>query len=155
MTIEAGDRVTLEYVGRFPDGTVFDTSRREVAAAEGLLDEADERPFDPLTFTVGAGEVVEGLDEGVRGLSVGDTATVEAPPAAAYGEFHEERVREYDPEEFAAMVGQDPEVGLHVHAENGLHGDVTLVSESTVEVDFNHELAGRTLVFEVEILDVE
>jgi peptidyl-prolyl cis-trans isomerase B (cyclophilin B) len=156
-TVEPGDVVTVEYVGRFADGGVFDTSRAEVAARHGL-DEAQGREpsaYDPLTFTVGAGEVIEGLEEGVVGLAVGDSATVEAPPDAAYGPVREERVREYDPETFEAMVGQAPTVGLHVTAENGLHGDVTAVTDDRVEVDFNHELAGRTLVFEVEVVAVE
>nr|WP_276278767.1 hypothetical protein [Halomicroarcula sp. SYNS111] len=52
------------------------------------------------------------------------------------------------------MVGKAPEPGLHVHAENGLHGDVTAVRDDAVEVDFNHELAGRTLVFDIEVLEV-
>ncbi len=52
------------------------------------------------------------------------------------------------------MVGETPEVGLHVHAENGLHGDVTAVRDDDVEVDFNHELAGKTLVFDIEVVDV-
>jgi peptidyl-prolyl cis-trans isomerase B (cyclophilin B) len=51
------------------------------------------------------------------------------------------------------MVGEDPAVGMHVHAENGLHGDVIAVREDAVEVDFNHELAGQTLVFDVEVVD--
>ena len=58
-----------------------------------------------------------------------------------------------DEETFESMVGESPEVGLHVHAENGLHGDVVAVREDTVEVDFNHELAGRTLTFEIEVVD--
>jgi peptidyl-prolyl cis-trans isomerase B (cyclophilin B) len=155
MSIEAGDRVTLEYVGRFPDGTVFDTSRESVAVEHGLIDTDKETTFEPLTFVVGAEQVIEGLDSRIRDLSVGDETTVEIPPEEAYGPVDGDRIREYETEAFAGMVGQEPEVGLHVHAENGLHGDVIAVTEETVEVDFNHELAGKTLVFEIEILAVE
>ncbi|WP_136588596.1 FKBP-type peptidyl-prolyl cis-trans isomerase [Salinigranum halophilum] len=155
-TVEPGDIVTIEYVGRFEGGELFDTSRYEVAEAAGLADaqgrESDE--YTPLSFTVGAGSVIEGLDEGVRGLAVGEEATVEVPPEAAYGEFLDDRVREYDPETFEGMVGQEPEIGLHVHAENGLHGDVTAITDEAVVVDFNHELAGKTLVFEVEVRSI-
>jgi peptidyl-prolyl cis-trans isomerase B (cyclophilin B) len=66
----------------------------------------------------------------------------------------DEKIREYDPEAFEEMVGQEPEVGLHVEAMNDLHGDVTAVRDDAVQVDFNHELAGRTLVFDIEVLDV-
>jgi peptidyl-prolyl cis-trans isomerase B (cyclophilin B) len=156
MAVEPGDHVTVEYVGRVEDGSVFDTSRADVAAEHGLLEAQGrtERDYVPLSFTVGEGEIIEGLDEGVVGLSAGERTTVRVPPEKAYGGVDPERVREYDAETFEGMVGQAPSVGLHVEAQNGLHGDVTAVREDTVEVDFNHELAGKTLVFDVEIVDV-
>lgn len=157
MSVEPGDTVRLEYVGRFEGGTVFTTSKPDVAAEHGLADaqgtEAGE--FAPLSFTVGRGEVIEGLDEGVVGLTVDEEATLTVPPEAAYGEYDEDRVREYDPRTFEEMVGQPPEVGLHVEAHNDLHGDVVAVSEETVTVDFNHELAGKTLVFDVRVRSVQ
>jgi len=152
--IEPGDRVRLAYVGRFESGSVFSTSDPEVAAEHGLPEaQGKEREeFEPLTFTVGRGDVIEGLDDAVVGMTVGEAAEVTVPPAAAYGDHDPERVREYDPETFEGMVGEEPEVGLHVQAENGLHGDVTAVTDDHVTVDFNHELAGKTLVFDVEVL---
>jgi len=99
--------------------------------------------------------VIPGLEEAAVGLSAGEERTVRIPPADAYGEYDPERVREYDAETFAAMTDQEPAIGLHVEAENGLHGDVTAVADGTVEVDFNHELAGRTLVFELRRLPEE
>jgi FKBP-type peptidyl-prolyl cis-trans isomerase 2 len=155
MSIEPGDRVAIEYVGKVADGTVFGTSSYAVAADHGLAAAEDRDPDDygPLTFTVGEGEVIEGLDNAVRGLSVGETTTVTVSPEAAYGEVRDERLREYDREAFEAMVDAEAEVGLHVHAQNGLHGDVVAVQEETVEVDFNHELAGKTLEFDIEVVD--
>jgi len=156
MAIETGDSITIEYVGRFEDGTVFDTSRYAVAAEHGL-DEAqdnDEDDYGPLSFTVGEGDVIEGLDEAVVGMDDGEKATVTIPPEKAYGEFNPEWVREYDAETFEGMVGKPPEVGMHVHSQGGLHGDVTAVRDDVVEVDFNHELADQTLVFEIEVIGV-
>ena len=155
MAVEPGDRVAIEYVGRFADGTVFGTSEYDIAAEHGLAaaEERDPDDYDPLTFTVGAGEVIEGLDDAVRGLSVGEAATVTVPPDDAYGEVREDRLREYDRAAFEAMVDAEAAVGLHVHAQNGLHGDVVAVHDETVEVDFNHELAGKTLTFEIEVVD--
>ncbi|MFC7203021.1 peptidylprolyl isomerase [Haloferax namakaokahaiae] len=157
MPIEPGDRVAMEYVGRFEDGSVFNTSRYEVALEHGLADaqERDESAYRPLSFVVGAQEIIDGLDEAVVGMTVGENATVTVPPEDGYGAFDAERVREYDPDVFESMVGDEPEVGVHVHAENGLHGDVTAVTDDVVEVDFNHELAGKTLVFDIEIVAVE
>ncbi|WP_410766290.1 FKBP-type peptidyl-prolyl cis-trans isomerase [Haloferax sp. DFSO60] len=157
MPIELGDRVAIQYVGRFEDGSVFNTSQYEVAVEHGLAaaQERDESEYRPLSFVVGAGEIIEGLDEAVLGMAVGDESTVTVPPEEGYGAFDADRVREYDPDVFESMVGEPPEVGVHVHAENGLHGDVTAVTEDVVEVDFNHELAGKTLVFDIEIVAVE
>ncbi|MFB6168488.1 MAG: peptidylprolyl isomerase [Haloferacaceae archaeon] len=152
---EAGDRVAVAYVGRFEDGSVFATSDPAVAADNDLAPAADETERTPLTFTVGAGEVIAGLDEAVAGMTVGADRTVTVPPEDAYGEYDPEKLREYDAETFERMVGQPPEVGLHVEARNDLHGDVTAVVDGTVRVDFNHELAGRTLVFDLELLAVE
>jgi peptidyl-prolyl cis-trans isomerase B (cyclophilin B) len=167
-TVQRGDRVRLAYVGRFEDGTVFATSDPALAAEHGLTSpDAGERAetnrrgeteesastSSPLSFVVGAGEVIEGLEEGIVGVEEGTETTIRVPPEDAYGPHDPDRVREYDPETFEAMVGQPPEIGLHVEAQNGLHGDVTAVSD-TVQVDFNHELAGKTLVFEVELLSV-
>ncbi|MFB6297466.1 MAG: peptidylprolyl isomerase [Salinirussus sp.] len=161
MTVERGDRVRLEYVGRFEDGSVFATSDPDLARERGLVsppDAADGPSPDPdvgpLSFVVGRGEVIEGLDEAVVGMAPGEETTVTVPPERGYGPYDPDRVREYDRDAFESMVGQSPEVGLHVEAENGLHGDVTAVSDGTVQVDFNHELAGKRLVFEVEVLSV-
>jgi len=157
VRIEAGDHVRLSYVGRFEDGSVFATSDAEVAAEHGLIppEERADAELTPLTFTVGAGEVIEGLDEAVVGMDVDEEATVTVPPEKAYGEYRDDRVREYDPETFEGMVGKPPEIGLHVEAKNDLHGDVVSVTEDSVQVDFNHELAGKTLVFDVRVLAVE
>ncbi len=154
MSIEPGDTVRLEYVGRFEDGAIFGTSKQSVAEEHGLA-VTDSEDWTPLSFTVGNGEVITGLDEAVRGLAVGDDATVTVPAEDAYGAYDPDWVREYDIETFEGMVGREPEIGLHVEAQNDLHGDVTAISGDTVEVDFNHELAGETLVFDISILSAE
>jgi FKBP-type peptidyl-prolyl cis-trans isomerase 2 len=155
VTIEPGDSVEIEYVGRFEDGTVFATSDGSLAREHGLAEDPEPSAFSPLSFTVGAGEVIEGLSEAVVGMQAGEEQTVTVPPAKGYGDHDPERVREYDPAAFEAMVGESAAVGLHVEAQNGLHGDVTAVTEDGVQVDFNHELAGRTLVFDLRVLSVE
>jgi len=156
MPVERGDGVTIHYVGRFEDGSLFDTSRQEVARHEDLITAQGNEPADyaPLSFTVGRGDIIEGIDEALVGMEEGEETTIEVPPEKAYGEFDEEKLREYDPEAFEEMVGQEPEVGVHVEAKNELHGDVTAVRDDAVQVDFNHELAGRTLVFDIEVIDV-
>lgn len=156
VSIEPGDRVRVDYVGRFEGGSVFATSDSTVATEHGLPEAQGKAPeaYEPLSFTVGRGDVIAGIDEAVVGMAPGEQATVTVPPEQAYGERDPALVREYDAETFEGMVGQPPAVGLHVEAQNDRHGDVVAVTEDTVTVDFNHELAGRTLVFDLEILAV-
>lgn len=147
--VTEGDRVRVAYVARLDDGTVVAASSAAFAERGSPAPPAER---SPLTFTAGAGAVLDGLDEGVVGLAPGETATLTLPPEDAYGHYDPENRREYDPETFEAMVGNPPEVGLHVEAANDRHGDVTAVTDSVVEVDFNHELAGETLHVEVRVL---
>ncbi|PSQ57863.1 peptidylprolyl isomerase [Halobacteriales archaeon SW_8_68_21] len=155
MTIATGDSVTLEYIGRLDDETVFDTSREEVAAETGLAEARPDREFTPLTVEVGAEEVIEGIEEGLVGLETGETANLTIPPEKAYGERSDENVQEFETEQLQEMLGgQLPEEGDQLEAQGGQLGDVTHVDEDVVRVDFNPELAGETLHFEVEILEV-
>jgi FKBP-type peptidyl-prolyl cis-trans isomerase 2 len=156
MPIESGDRVTMEYVARTAaDDEVFDTSRRDVAIETGLADE-QTKSYTPLTVTVGEGELIDGLDTGLIGLQEGDTETFTIPPEEAYGEWTDEQTVSYSPGSFKGMLeGTDPEVGMNVQIKGGRTGEIIEATEETVRIDFNHDLAGETLVFEVEILDVE
>ena len=70
--VKEGDNISLHYTGTLDDGTVFDSS-------EGR---------DPLSFTVGSGEVIQGFDDGVRGMEVGETRDLSIPPDQAYGEYY-------------------------------------------------------------------
>ena len=157
MAIENGSQVAIEYVGKHTDGTVFDTSREEIAEEAGLTDDPHNqgRDWSPLEFEVGGGQVIPGMEEGLIGMEEGDEKTITVPPEEGYGDVSEDMIHEYDREEFEGMVGQDAEVGMHVHTQDGAHGDVTEVDEDTVTLDFNHELAGETLEFEVEVVSVE
>jgi peptidylprolyl isomerase len=155
MAIESGDTVSLEYVGRIPDGDIFDTSREEIATEAGIAAEQSERDFVPLTVEIGSGQIIPGLEDALFGMEEGDSDTVTIPPEVAYGEPSEEQVLEHDREEFEEMLqGQSPEAGMQVQSQQGQVGTITEIGEDVVEIDFNHELAGETLEFEVEIVDV-
>ncbi|MFW5977995.1 MAG: FKBP-type peptidyl-prolyl cis-trans isomerase [Halohasta sp.] len=154
MTITTGDEVTFEYTGRLDDGTVFDSSHESVAQEAGLVDTQPDREYAPLTVEVGSGQVIEGMEEGLLGMEAGETKTVEIPPAKAYGEWTEEYVQEFDTDELSEMLGQRPEEGAFLEAQNGQHGEIIHVDDEVVRVDFNPDLAGETLEFEIEVVDV-
>ena len=154
MTITTGDDVTFEYTGRLDDGTVFDSSRESVAEDAGLVEAQPDREYAPLTVEVGSGQVIEGMEEGLLGMDAGETETIEIPPEKAYGEWTEEHVQEFDTDELSEMLGQTPEEGAFLEAQNGQHGEIIHVDDETVRVDFNPDLAGETLEFEIEVVDV-
>lgn len=137
---QAGDRVRVHYTGTLDDGTVFDSSR------DG----------DPIEFEVGSGEVIAGFDRAVTGLEVGETREVELEPDDAYGQRSDELVIDVDRADLPEDL--DPEVGqtLAVEDPDGeeMAAWVAEVGEDAITVDLNHPLAGRTLTFEVELVDI-
>ncbi|MCU4742877.1 FKBP-type peptidyl-prolyl cis-trans isomerase [Natronoglomus mannanivorans] len=156
MTISEGDSTTFAYTGRLDDGTVFDTSRGEVAEEIGLAADQPDRTFEPLTVEVGAGQLIEGLEDALVGLEDGAETTVEIPPEQGYGEYTDDRISEYGRETFDEAIPEDDVTeGMVIQTQQGGIGDVVHVDDESVRVDFNHELAGETLEFEIEILDVE
>ncbi len=129
-----GDQVAVHYHGTLDDGEVFDSSRER----------------SPLEFVVGAGRVISGFDDAVRGLAVGESVTVRIPPAEAYGETDPSRV-------FELPIAQAPEgiaVGDQVSV-GGQRAVVTEVTAETVTVDANHQLAGKALTFEIELVSIQ
>jgi FKBP-type peptidyl-prolyl cis-trans isomerase 2 len=155
MTIATGDSVTITYTGRLEDGTVFDTTDEAVAEEAGLREEQPDREFEPITVEVGAGNLIEGMEAGLLDLEEGDSETIRVPPEEAYGEADDDSVRQFDAEQFEEMVGQEPVEGLQVRAQGGAAGTVVDVGEGVVAVDFEHPLAGETLIFDVDVLAVE
>jgi FKBP-type peptidyl-prolyl cis-trans isomerase 2 len=155
MAITEGDAVTIAYTGRLEDGTVFDTTEESVAEETGLREEQPDREFEPLTVEVGAGNLIAGMEAGLLGLEAGDAETLTIPPEEAYGEASDGQIREFERDRFEGMVGQEAAEGMQVQAQDGANGTVTAVSGDTVEVSFQHPLAGETLTFEIDVLAVE
>lgn len=155
MAIARGDTVTIEYTGRLDDGTVFDTSFESVAR-EADLDHHPDREYTPLTVEIGDGRIIPGLEDGLVGLEAGDEETITVDPEEGYGDHSADRVVSYDAPEFSEMLeGREPEEGLELQTEEGLPGRVVAVDDDVVRVDFNHELAGETLDFEIEVVSVD
>ncbi|MBO4335518.1 MAG: peptidylprolyl isomerase [Desulfovibrio sp.] len=137
--VQTGSNVTVHYTGTLEDGTVFDSSRGR----------------EPLVFEQGKGMLIKGFENAVEGRAAGETVTVTIPPAEAYGE--------YDPRQiFSVAKAQVPdsiplEIGtkLQLSSEKGvLFVTISDITDEEVTLDGNHELAGKTLTFEIEILSV-
>ncbi len=140
MTIAANKVVTFHYTLTNNAGELVDTSR------EG----------EPLPYLHGANNIVPGLEQELEGKNVGDSLKVEVPPHLGYGEYMEEMVQQVPRDMFTGI--DTLEVGMQFHAE-GQSGQqhvvtITAIEEDKVTVDGNHDLAGETLHFDVEVMDV-
>ncbi len=138
--VQEGNFVAIHYTGKLENGEVFDSCTGEV----------------PFEFEVGAGTVITGLDNAVRGMEINQEKHVVIPPEEAYGEYNEAMVQSIPLDEVRQYF--DPQVGMTigVQLENGMHVPATIkeVGEEKVLIDFNHQLAGKTLYFDVKIMEI-
>ncbi|MGB7063260.1 MAG: peptidylprolyl isomerase [Candidatus Zixiibacteriota bacterium] len=135
-----GDKVKVHYTGRLEDGTVFDTS-------------AERGPYE---FTIGGTRIVPGFVEAVIGMKPGESKTVEIPAKKAYGPHRKDMIALIERSKLPAHL--NPEIGqrLRIDQADGQKIPVTVVevSASTVTLDANHPLAGKDLIFDIELLEI-
>ncbi|MEA3363783.1 MAG: peptidylprolyl isomerase [Thermodesulfobacteriota bacterium] len=136
----SGNKVKIHYTGTFDDGEVFDSSREA----------------EPLEFEVGAGHVIPGFDNAVVGMKVGETKQVRLPEEEAYGPYNQEMVFDADPDQFED--GLIPEVGqqfqTQLEDETPLLLTVKSVKDGKIVLDANHPMAGKTLNFDLEVIEI-
>ncbi|ANI90801.1 peptidylprolyl isomerase [Arachidicoccus ginsenosidimutans] len=140
QTAKKGDKVKVHYHGKLTDGTTFDSS-------EGR---------SPLEFEIGSGQVIKGFDDGATGLQIGEKRTVHIPAADAYGPVSEEQIVEFPRSQFPPEL--NPEVGMPLQMSNdqGQTFQVVIkeVKDDVVVLDANHPLAGKDLIFDIELVDI-
>ncbi|WP_353720616.1 peptidylprolyl isomerase [Dyadobacter sp. 676] len=137
---KAGDKVQVHYKGTLPDGQLFDSS-------EGR---------EPLSFTLGSGQVIKGFDDGVTGMAIGDKKTIHIPNEEAYGPVNEDMVVRFDRAQIPADIPLEVGVTLNMHQDGGQVIPVVVkeVTDTYVVLDANHPLAGQDLVFELELMGI-
>jgi len=140
LRIDEGMEVTLHFTLSLEDGTVVDSTRDKA----------------PATFKVGDGNLPPGFEHPLKGLSTGESGTFEITPEHAFGQHNPQNIQMLKRDDFES---DEPEVGMVMSFADAAGGELPGVIKSIegeqVEVDFNHPLAGRTLTFEVEVLDVK
>ena len=135
-----GDKLKVHYTGKLEDGTIFDSSVGR----------------EPLEFVLGNGSLIAGFEKAVTGLKAGETTTTKLSPEEGYGEPSKELFFEVPnaniPEDIQPQVGMQ----LSVSQPDGRQMPVTVteVNAESITLDANHPLAGKTLIFEIEVLDV-
>lgn len=150
-TVKAGDTVKVDYIGRLEDGKVFDTSIAEVAKQEGIY--VNNTSYAPLTFKAGSGQMIKGFDEAVIGMKVGEEKNVTIPPEEAYGEHDNTKVVSVPIKDL--NMSETPKVGQIYRNMYGNQFKVVAVNDTHVTVDANHELAGKTLIFNIKLVSIE
>jgi FKBP-type peptidyl-prolyl cis-trans isomerase 2 len=143
------DFIKINYTGRIKDGQVFDTTDVDIAKKEKIFD--SRRVYKTLTVAVGQQQVIKGLDEALAAMKVGEKKTLTIEPADAYGQKNPALVK-LVPIKFFKQQNINPMPGLPVEIDN-MRGRVQTVAGGRVRVDFNSDLAGKTLVFDVEVVE--
>ena len=135
--VKRGDNVKVHYTGKLADGSIFDSS-------DG---------GEPLEFAVGSGQVIQGFEEGVVGMKVGESKVVEIPVAKAYGERNDEMVIQAPIEQVPPDL--KPELGMRLEM-GGANGEILRVvvveiTDTHITLDANPPRAGEDLTFEIEL----
>jgi len=136
-----GDTVKVHYTGKFDNGEIFDSSENQ----------------DPLKFTIGQGHVIPGFENAVVGMNTGESKTEKIPAEDAYGAYSNELVLTVNKNNLPQEIS--PEIGQQLEVKNP-SGDafpvvITEITDETITLDANHPLAGRDLIFEIQLLEIE
>ncbi|RLI92366.1 MAG: peptidylprolyl isomerase [Candidatus Altiarchaeales archaeon] len=142
--------VRISFTGRIKNGRVFDTTDEEIARSEGIFNE--DRTYGKLPIVIGAGHVIKGLDEALSKMKKGEEKEIEIPPEKAFGKRDPNLVRLVPLSAFKRN-NINPIPGMVVELDGKL-ARIQTVSGGRVRVDFNHELAGKTVIYKVKIEDV-
>jgi peptidylprolyl isomerase len=137
---KSGDTVKVRFTGRLENGEVFTRSEDE----------------NPLELTLGTGQLIEGFENGVMGMKVGEKKTITIPPEQGYGSRQDELVVEVDrrdlPDHITPAVGKALKVRRHDGED--IHLIIMDMNEDTITLDANHPLAGITLFFDLELVAI-
>lgn len=135
-TVAVGDNVSVYYKGSFANGTVFSTNVGQ----------------SPINFTVGSSAMIQGFDQAVVGMQVGQNKTVTVPPSEGYGAVNQSLIVSVPASDFGNTIVTKGQV---VTTTGGQEALVTNVTATNVTVDFNPPLAGKTLVFQIQVVRIK
>ena len=138
---QSGDVVQVHYTGKLKDGTIFDSSANR----------------EPLEFELGKRMMIPGFEQAVYGMQVGESKVVEIPVEEAYGPVSEDMIVEVDRQDIPADIELQLGLQLTVHQPDGQAIPVTIkdVTDTTVLLDANHVLAGKDLIFEIQVVNID
>ena len=151
MPVNNGDFIKLEYTGKIIEtGEIFDTTIEEVAEENEI--HSEKKTYGPISIIVGGGHVLKGMEEALVDMEEGGEKTIELPPEEAFGERDPNLIQLVPMSEFKKQ-GIKPQVGMAITSE-GNTGIIRSVSGGRVRLDFNHELAGKNLEYQVKVVEI-
>lgn len=139
--VKENNTVKVNYTGKLVDGQVFDTS-------EGR---------EPLEFTLGQGQLIPGFEKGVIDMKLNEKKTITIAKEEAYGEVNEALIQEVKKTELPQDMEPKVGMGLVSKAPDGREMNLMVVEvkEESIVIDGNHPLAGKDLIFDLEVLEIK
>ena len=151
MAIKEGDFVRLNFTGKIKEtDEVFDTTYDEIAQEAGIFDE--NKTYKAIPIVVGGNHLLPAIEEAIKGLEAGETKHIEVDSDNAFGPRDPKLIQLVPMKEFKKQ-GMTPVRGMKITADAGT-GKIISVNGGRVKVDFNHELAGKNLEYDVSVVEV-
>jgi FKBP-type peptidyl-prolyl cis-trans isomerase 2 len=149
--MQNGDFVRISYIGRLESGEIFDLTDAEKAKAAGIFN--PNARYGPVPVIIGENFILPELEKGLLGMEVGQKKEFTIPPEAAFGARDPALVRTVPARAFGSQLPQQGQI-VQLRTDRGiLRGRVQSITAGRVRIDFNHPLAGKTLKYEVEIIE--
>ncbi len=140
--VKQNDTVKVHYTGKLKDGQVFDSSVER---------------GEPVEFQLGQGQLIPGFEKGLIDMKVNEKKTVTIPKEEAYGEPRADLVQEVDKSQLPDEIKPEVGMGLVSKSPDGREMNLIVkdVKENTIVVDGNHPLAGKDLIFDLEVVEIK
>ena len=148
--VNKGDFIIVEMTGKAETGEVFDTTNEELAKDKGI--NRENSVYGPRLIVVGESMVIKGLDQRLLGLKPGELTNIEIPAAEAFGERNAS-LMQLIPYRLLRSKGINPTPGAELEID-GRQAVIRSVGAGRVQVDYNHPLAGRKIIYEVKVNEI-
>jgi peptidylprolyl isomerase len=149
MPLEKGSLVLVDYTARVKDtNDIFDTTKEEEAKKTKFYDPTNK--YEPRIVSIGESWVLKGLDEALSNANVGDKLNIEVPPEKGFGKRDDSKIRMI-PQRKLGDKADEVGVGDEIEIDNR-RAIVRYIGSGRIQVDFNHRFAGKTLVYDANVL---
>ncbi|MCQ2737544.1 MAG: peptidylprolyl isomerase [archaeon] len=151
MAIKDGDFVRLDFTGKIKEtDEVFDTTLADVAEEAGIL--IEQKEYGPIPIVVGGGHLLKAIEEAIIGVEAGESVHISVTPENGFGQRDSNLIQLIPMKEFKKQ-GMNPVRGMKISTDNGT-GKIISVNGGRVKVDFNHDLAGKNLEYDVSVIEI-